>query len=150
MWKDTIDKRLTKWQEFRNKLNSMEFGDALEKTAELWRTVPCRSFYLDPSEPDTWPDPWELLVDNYYCDVAKCLGIIYTIYFTNHSDKLDLAVRVYENSDPRGLHTVVWINDGDYILNWTDGEIVNKKQLNENKIRLLYHYNTNDLVLHQY
>jgi hypothetical protein len=34
----------------------------------------------------TWPDPWQLLSDDVYCEVARGLGILYTITLLDRAD----------------------------------------------------------------
>ena len=66
-----------------------------------------------------WPDPWNLLADNIWCDVAKALGIMYTLLLVEHKDIVDIQMITDDEAN------LVLINDGKYILNWAPGEIVN-------------------------
>lgn len=150
MWKTTIDERLSNWHEFRISLNSLPLNQALEKTAKLWSNAPFKTFYLDPTDLTTWPDPWELITQNHYCELAKCLGIIYTIYFTNHNKDLTLEIRLYQDITACQLYSLVYINNGEYILNWSAGEIVNTTQIEKNQLQFLQGFSNTDLVLEKY
>ena len=149
MWKSSIDDRLTKWKQFRKKLDTMSLDEALLCTAELWHTAPYKTFYLDPTSTIDWPNPWELISENYYCDIAKCLGIIYTIYFTNHCNNLVPEIRLYQDVNASQLYSLAWFNDGKYILNWDSGKVVNIEQVEE-ELKLICCYNSNDLILEKY
>ena len=74
----------------------------------------------------TWPDPWQLLSDNIYCDIAKGLGIMYTITLLDREDLQDACM--VDSS----LGNLVLICQGKYILNWgTDiGVNTNLEQTN--------------------
>jgi hypothetical protein len=115
----------------------------------MWSTAPFVNYNLDPSDPKTWPDPWALLAENYWCDVAKALGIVYTIYFTGHSST-PMEIRVYYDYKDKTKHTMVWLDDGKYILNYWPYEIVNTKQVEEKQLQLLYQYSSTDLQLEKY
>jgi hypothetical protein len=73
-----------------------------------------------------WPDPWQLLSDNIYCDLARGLGILYTITVL---DRDDLQDAVLVDSDQGNL---VLVENGKYILNW-DQSIGLNINLQQNK-----------------
>jgi hypothetical protein len=89
------------------------------------------------------------LAENYYCNVAKALGILYTIYFTSHRTK-DLELRVYYDYKDKERYTVVYMDQGKYILNYWPYEIVNTEQVEEKQLQLLYRYSSTDLQLDKY
>jgi len=148
-WNLRINERLTQWKDFRHKLSLVPLSDALEEVNQLWSTAPFVTYYLDPSDPKSWPDPWTLLAENYYCDVAKSLGILYTIYFTSHKS-IDLQLRIYYDYKDKNRYNIAWIDDGKYILNYWPYEIVNTKQIEEKQLQLLYQYTSTDLQLNKY
>lgn len=150
MWTLNSNARLARWRAIRQNLSKIELEPALLQTAEIWATSPFMVFYLDPSSLSKWPDPWELLVENYYCDIARCLGIVYTIYFTEHKSELTPEIRIYQDLKQRVLYSLVWFNEGKYILNWGPGEIVNKEHIEEKQLQLLYRYTSEDLKLDSY
>jgi len=90
-----------------------------------------------------------LVDENVYCDLAKCLGIVYTMLLTKHRMELDIEIRVYEN--PQNLYefNLAWFNQGKYILNMIDGDIVNIKQV-EQTLQLKKTITAVQLKLEQY
>jgi len=77
MWKLKATERITRWRDFRKSLDQFSLEQAAIQTAEFWQGCPFTPYYLEADHPDTWPDPWTLLAENYYCDLAKALGIYY-------------------------------------------------------------------------
>ena len=74
------NERLIKWKQFRD---SLEFSDTpLADVAEFWSHAPFVNPFLDPKQPNTWPDPWHLVIDGKLDDLAICLGMLYTIRLT--------------------------------------------------------------------
>jgi hypothetical protein len=72
--------RLTKWKQFRDSLETS--ATPLEDVAELWSHAPFVSPYLDPQNPNEWPDPWHLILDSHLDELAIVLGMLYTIKLT--------------------------------------------------------------------
>jgi hypothetical protein len=123
--------RLRSWRDFRSSLNSLPADIAIQKTADLWASAPFVPYYLDSDEPDVWPDPWQLITENYYCDLAKCLGIIYTLALTTHKTALDIEYRRYVDPKTQHVYNLAWLGQGKYIVNLIDREIVNKTQFDK-------------------
>jgi hypothetical protein len=89
---------------------------------------------------ESWPNPWQLLDDNIYCDVAKCLGICYTLTLAEHPDIQDFQMVLTEQD-----HSIVIACNNKYILNWetelllnTDSNSIYKKIITEKDIKQKY------------
>jgi len=149
MFKLSTNDRLDRWKSFRFALNDFPIGKAIELTNELWAACPFTPFYLDLEDPSSWPDPWTLLEENYYCDLAKVLGIIYTLHLCDHGKNLKPELRIYLNTKTRHTYHIAYLCDGKYVLNLIEGEIVNKEHINQ-ELRLKYRYTAADLKLEQY
>jgi hypothetical protein len=149
MFQLRAEDRLRSWREFRTAISSLPLEQALAQTLELWAKAPFVPYKLDYRDQDQWPDPWTLLDENVYCDIAKCLGIVYTITLSEHKKDLDIQMRVYTDPATGYEYNLVWINKGKYILNMIDGEIVNNKQFDKT-LRLKHQYTAVDLKLDYY
>lgn len=149
MWKLKSDDSTIRWREFRKSLDLLSLDDAVQATDDFWRECPYSPYYLDPKKPATWPDPWQLISENYYCDVAKTLGIVYTIYFTRHGQELDPEIRVYNDPVTGYMYNLAFLAQGKYVLNFKDNEIVNNEQIDKN-LTLQYRYTTEELKLNEY
>ncbi len=136
MFKLPASERLTRWREFRKSLDSLPYDRALEATVEFWNNCPFNPYYLDPDRPTDWPDPWTLVEENYYCDLAKALGMLYTIKFTAHNP--DVELRVYVDPETKYNYNLVWIDNGKYVLNLIEGEVVNKTLTENLRLKVKY------------
>ena len=148
-WNLRVNDRLTQWKDFRGELGRLPIESAVVELNNMWSTAPFVGHYLSADDPKSWPDPWELLAENYYCNVAKALGIMYTIYFTSHRDA-DITLDVYYDYHNKDRYSVVDICQGKYILNYWPYEIVNTQQIEKEKLTLLYQYSSKDLALEKY
>jgi hypothetical protein len=119
MWPRTFEARLTSWNSLRQDCLGIPLGDALEKINQWWFKTPWTPYHLHWDDRSYWPDPWQLLEDNIYCNLARGLGIMYTITLI---DRLDLqAAQLTEVA----ADNLVVIPGEKYILNWAHDQIVN-------------------------
>jgi hypothetical protein len=148
-WNLRVNERLTQWKDFRGELSNLPLDKAIQQVNDIWSTAGYVNFYLAPDNPTDWPDPWSLIAENYYCDIAKALGIIYTIYFTAHRD-IEPELRIYYDFNTKNRYNVAYISQGKYILNYWPYEIVNTEQLEKQQLQLLYQYSSKELQLEKY
>lgn len=148
-WNLRLNDRLAQWKDFRHRASDLPLPKALQEVNALWSTAPYVTYYLPPDRPEEWPDPWTLLAENYYCDIAKALGMLYTIYFTSHKST-NLELRIYYDYKNKDRYNLSFVDQGKYILNYWPHEIVNTKQIEEKQLQLLYRYSSKDLQLEKY
>ena len=74
------NERLIKWKQFRD---SIELSNSpLEDVANFWSHAPFVSPYLPSSNPASWPDPWQLIANGRFDELAIVIGMLYTIKLT--------------------------------------------------------------------
>ena len=116
MWDTSIQDRLSSWFLFRRRLDRLPLEQAITEVNSFWWRAPISNQYYCCDTPTDWPDPWQLLVDNTYDNIARGLGMLYTISLTKHKPDVEfLCIRSREESCEEAL---VWINQGKYVLNW--------------------------------
>lgn len=144
MWNELPSDRLRWWHNFRLDLDKMPLSEAIEKTNHLWSYCPYQKYYLIYDQYYEWPGPWELIYDNIYCDIAKCLGIVYTLYLTKHRPILE--IRQYNDTATNILYNLVFVDRGKYVLNLEHDTVVNKKHI-DSSFQLKHKITTKDLRL---
>ena len=147
MWKlRDPNQRLSKWKDLRKGLDKLELESALQETVDFWCSSPWAPFYLDEDDPSNWPGPWDLIVDNYFCDIAKALGMAYTIYLTKHKPEVDLEIY----TDPEtGSSVCITVINRKYVLNMNSGQVLNRQYI-EDSLQLRHAYNAEQLKLDAY
>lgn len=119
IWPGDFDARLRSWRDLRDQCHGLDAYHALTSINDWWWRCPISNHYLHWDDWQNWPDPWQLLADNIYCDLARALGIVYTVEIMDRPDITDCYL--VQDRD----HNLVLVDQGKYILNWSPGEIVN-------------------------
>lgn len=140
--------RLEAWKKFRRSINDLSLEDSLQATVDLWSACPFTPYYLEPEDHANWPDPWTLIQENYYCDLAKALGMLYTLYLSDHKNYIEFELRRYQDPESRLMYNLAYLNQGKYVLNLLDSEVVNNTSIDK-KLKLLRCWNS-ELNLQQY
>jgi len=120
MWHKDFTDRLESWAALRSEVQLMSLDQALQTISNWWYQSPWTGYYLHWDDRDNWPDPWQLLSENIYCDLARGLGILYTITLVDHADLI--SAELVLTDDDRNL---VLVNKEKYTLNWGAEVIVN-------------------------
>jgi len=123
MWPTNFAARLESWQALRTQVQTLPLESALTTINNWWFNSPWQPYYLHWDDNEDWPDPWQLLSDNYYCDVARGLGILYTISLLDRADLMSAELVLTEEG-----HNLVLVDKTKYILNWDRNTIVNTNQ----------------------
>ena len=127
MWNQLPSERLRFWHDFRKTISKKTLDDAAKDAQHLWSYAPYVAHYLTTDHIEEWPGPWELVYENYYCDLAKALGVVYTLYLSEHRPALE--IKVYRDPASKEEHNLVFVDEGKYVLNYVHDEVVNKTQI---------------------
>lgn len=119
MWAKTFDARLASWTELRTAAGNQPVEQALAAINAWWFNSPWMPYHLHWDDRPTWPDPWQLLEDNIFCDLARGLGILYTITLIDRPDLQGVRLAEVQGNN------LVLIPGKKYILNWDRDQIVN-------------------------
>jgi hypothetical protein len=123
IWPNSFSARLTSWNLLRDQCQTLVAKSALDQINSWWFAAPWRPYYLHWDEQNSWPDPWQLLSDNIYCEVARGLGILYTITLLDRADMEPSHLVLTDLG-----RNLVLATKEKYILNWELGNIVNTSQ----------------------
>ena len=125
MWQGHSEKRLVAWADLRNSCKeNPNLDEVITTIHDWWQQAPMVLRYLHCDLVDDWPDPWDLIAENTYCSLAKCLGMCYTIRMLARQDIDNVCILEIDNND-----YIVQVNKGLYCLNWNIDKVVNMKQL---------------------
>jgi hypothetical protein len=115
------ESRLRNWSRLRDELTKSTAQEICIEVDKFWQNVPVSNHYLHPDFMKDWPDPWQLLFDNTFCNYARALGMLYTLILLGIK-KLELVEAVDDNSNEVVL---VLVDDAKYVLNYWPDTVVN-------------------------
>lgn len=120
MWIEDYDSRLRSYRHLRSALKSAHTERQMELINEWWSQAPEGTNIIHWQDKDNWPNPWELLAESVYDELAKALGIVYTILFVDST----LTVNIIRAMDTNGNDCIVVSVNNKYILNWDSDSVI--------------------------
>jgi len=109
------------WRDLRQSSVNVDLETGLANINDWWWRAPMVNRYLHWDDRRNWPSAWQLLSDNYFCDVARALGIMYTVMMLQRPDITEIEL-IHEDEV-----NLVHVNHGKYILNWAPGQLLNNQ-----------------------
>lgn len=111
MWAHSYSQRLLSWHRLRQNCEAADLPTALTEINHWWQQVPWTAYVLHWDDQHNWPDPWQLLEFQRLCDLARALGIVYTLCMLDRADTAD--PKLMSGSG----YSVVLLDRGKYVLN---------------------------------
>ena len=118
--------RLKSWYDLRKSLEDKDVETSCLAIDNWWQFVPLVNHYLHPNDIDNWPGPWELLVENNYCQIARGLGMIYTLNLVGIND-IDFCIAIDDNNEE---YSLVMVNSAKYICNYHPNTVISNSLTN--------------------
>jgi len=119
MWPASYPDRLQQWNLLRDQSRSLPVDQALLAINDWWLQSPMIARTIIWEEYADWPDPWQLISDNRFCDLARALGMLYTVIMMEHSEIQEFCLAQTDHDN------LVLVDEGKYILNWCPGQLLN-------------------------
>ena len=119
----SYDARLQSWYDLRATIKSDNIKNQCVQIDHWWQQAPLVNRHLHILDNETWPGPWDLLVENTYCTLARALGMCYTLLLLQIND-----IKLVDASDNLGDDCVlVLVDNAKYILNYHPNTVISNK-----------------------
>jgi len=112
--------RLKSWYDLRKSLEDSDIKTICLAIDNWWQKAPLVNHYLHPNDIDNWPGPWDLLVENNYCQIARGLGMVYTLQLVGIKD-IDFCLAIDDNSEECAL---VIVDRAIYVMNYYPNTVI--------------------------
>lgn len=128
MFKLPIDDRLSSWSNFRRELDHS--FSPLEDVWEFWKSAPYvpHNNKIDPYYQDSWPSPWQIIVDNKYDDFTKALMIGWTLKLSDRFKNSSIELRMLVDKSSKNFYNVISVNE-EWLINYNDNGPISMKDL---------------------
>lgn len=120
IFQSTYEARLQDWFQLRTSVINLPIEQQCITIDEWWQHAPLVTHHLHPHDVDNWPDPWELLSENTYCEVARALGMCYTLMLL---DITDVEMVLATNNIGEDV-VLVLADNAKYILNYWPNTVI--------------------------
>lgn len=127
--------RIAEWKNFREQLENSP--TPFEDVASLWSHAPFVNPYLDPHRPESWPDPWRLLIDLKLDDLAISLGMLYTLKLTQRFMGTPIEIHMSMLPGEKEYRYPVVV-DNCYVLNWEYNTVSDISSIQNVKTTLIF------------
>jgi hypothetical protein len=97
MFDKTYEDRLVSWVAFRHSIE--QSTDPIQDVINCYNTSPTVSIHIDPWDQKTWPDPWQLIQENQYCEFARVLGMCYSLQLTDRFNGSNFEIHITTDYD---------------------------------------------------
>lgn len=119
MWPSAYEDRLQEWYALRLRCRDLDLDTCMATINNWWWQAPLINYYLHWDDRRGWPGPWDLLADNVFCDLARAVGMLYTVMIIDRGDITGVELAQTEDDN------LVLVNQGIYVLNWAPGQLLN-------------------------
>jgi hypothetical protein len=106
--------RLSDWYGLRVDLENSDTQTKCVKIDQWWQKAPLVTHHLHLLDTESWPDPWQLLVENTYDEVARALGMCYTLLLLGE-DNIEIAEATNNLGDDV---VIVLVDNAKYVMNY--------------------------------
>ena len=122
-WPREFELRLRDWNALRDQAQHLDQISALRLINQWWRQAPWCAMSLCWQDQPAWPDPWTLLQGDGFCDLARALGMSYTVIMLPGQDLRHCELRELAGRD------VVTMSGARYILNWSTDVVTDMPEI---------------------
>ena len=100
------------------------FTDVLE----FYLEAPIAKFTLDPWSQNTWPEPWQLVEENLYCEFSIVLGMCFSLQLTDRFSGSNFEIHICTNNEKAETHYLLFVDNN--VIGY-DGGVVLKEEMPE-------------------
>ena len=124
--------RLSIWRNLRQK----EFNTSKDLIAE-YKDIKVLSRYIDYYTPKSWPNPFEIVSEGYFCHSGVTLLITSHLLHQNFISSNEIQLPVISNNID-GTHGLVLVDNND-VYNFFPGKIIDLDYVKENSTIFTVH-----------
>ena len=132
-FQSSYDNRLQSWYNLRNKIKDLDLSQQCVEIDKWCQYAPLVNHHLHPNDLSNWPGPWDLLVENTYCTLARGLGMCYTLLLMDITD-IEFVLATDSQGDDVSL---VLVDNAKYLLNYYPDTVISNNLKDFNIVRKL-------------
>ena len=130
MFQKSSEERLSEWKTLR--VNLDKSSDPLTLLSEFWSHAPMIPYnhHIDQYNFQSWPTPWDIIVENKYDDFTVALMMAQTLILTEKFANSRIEVRTMVDETRTKLYNLVYVDDTT-ILNYDKWKSITSQDIPE-------------------
>ena len=125
MFLKKYEERLGLWRQLRDSLETSD--QPFNLLVKFWEDAPVVNIAADPYDQETWPDPWEMIKENCYCDFVKLLAYCYSLQLTTRFSQSQFEIHILYNKQRSERCYLLLVDD--IYLGYHENEVIDSKLL---------------------
>jgi len=109
MFDKKFEERMLFWRRFREDLETSR--NPFQDVIEFYNRAPRTRLCADPWDQSTWPDPWELLNENQYCEFGIVLGMCYSLQLTDRFKGSKFEIHISTNNEISESYYLLYVDN---------------------------------------
>jgi hypothetical protein len=107
--KTHYEDRLSEYNRWRAELETE--NDPIQAVIDRYNDAPTVSINADPWDSNSWFSPWELILQNEYCEYCKILGMCYTLQLLEIFKDKKFEIRICIDTENRDRLYLLFIDN---------------------------------------
>ena len=125
MFDKSYVERLRLWRNFREHLENAT--DPINDTIQFWSKAPLVNIATDPYDIESWPDPWQMILNNEYCDFVKILAIFYTLQLTERFNQSQFEIHIVLDRKESAIRYLLFVDN--QAIGYYNDKCIDKQEL---------------------
>ena len=109
MFEKDFVSRMTQWRSLRSDIDRS--NNPIQDVLDFWNQAPTSRIASDPYDDETWPNPWEMIKENIYCDFTKILAIYYTLQLTERFSQSVFEIHIVLDKEESDLKYLLFVDN---------------------------------------
>lgn len=123
-----FEDRLAIWRQLRDSLATS--NNPIQDVIDYWNDIPQGQRNADPFDDQTWPDPWEMIEENSYCEFTKILAMAYTLKLSKLYDDWQPVIKIGLDRTQSRMYYMLYL--GDQVIGFDEEKSVHISELPKN------------------
>lgn len=127
MFNKPFEERLVIWKKFREQLEDSD--TPIQDCIDFFKDAPLVNIQADAYDRSTWPDPWQMIEENFYCDFVKILAICYTLQLTDRFSHSNFEIHITQDQKRSEINYLIILDE--WIIDCAMNTVIDKSKLSK-------------------
>lgn len=127
MFNKPFEERLLVWKKFREQLE--DSTNPIQDCIDFFKDAPLVNIQADAYDQSTWPDPWQMIEENFYCEFVKILAICYTLQLTDRFSRSNFEIHITQDQKRSETNYLLILDE--WVIDCAMNTVIDKSKLSK-------------------